>query len=590
LYAIIPAALATALGACGEQRSTSAPAAPQAATSAAASGPAAPSANAAPNPSSASAASSSKADAGPPPYDGPYAGATVLQAPVYSEMEPPASEAKEGKRSGERSVRLGYLRRGGKAPVIPEPHKKSNCTEGWYELVAGGFVCGRYVTLDLNHPRFRLARTPDLQASLPYTYGVNNAHGTPLYRQVPSREERTKIEPWLTSVHKKPDGTSAPPQVSIAGQRPRRGRNQEPGDDDNPSSSPAPAATPSSSTAAPAASDAAPQIGESAGDAQAQAQDRPWYMRDPDAGTPPQVTLDELKGEEGGLLARRMVKGFYLSLDRSFGSNGSMWWKTNDGLIAPADRIWVAKPLTEFHGVWLGQETGTFITHAGGTSHKIDKLPIAFITSRTPHKWLMADSKKHASSGGALDRFATVALTGETVTINGTEFWETDEGWWVRSIDGTKAEPGPAPEKLGADEKWIDVNLTRQTLVAFVGDKPVFATIVSSGRAGHETPPGSFRIREKHIASTMDGDADTATDGPYSIEDVPYIEYFNAGYALHGAFWHTEFGHVKSHGCVNLAPWDAKAVFVWTDPQLPEGWHGVNATKEHPGTRVVLHE
>jgi hypothetical protein len=201
----------------------------------------------------------------------------------------------------------------------------------------------------------------------------------------------------------------------------------------------------------------------------------------------------------------------------------------------------------------------------------------------------MGATKKKVARGGALHRQTILQLTGEVATVDGVEYWETDEGWWMRSSDGTKTDPGPAPEKLGASEKWIDVNLKRQTLVAFEGDKAVFATIVSSGRQGHETPPGSFRIKEKHIASTMDGDADTVSDGPYSIQDVPYIEYFNAGYALHGAFWHDGFGNVKSHGCVNLAPWDSKALFGWTEPQLPEGWHGVSATKDKPGTRVVLH-
>ena len=82
----------------------------------------------------------------------------------------------------------------------------------------------------------------------------------------------------------------------------------------------------------------------------------------------------------------------------------------------------------------------------------------------------------------------------------------------MRSIDATKTEPGPAPVSLNEHEKWIDVNLKRQTLVAFEGATPVFATVFSSGRNEHETPDGSFRIREKHIAATMD--ADTAADGP----------------------------------------------------------------------------
>ena len=102
------------------------------------------------------------------------------------------------------------------------------------------------------------------------------------------------------------------------------------------------------------------------------------------------------------------------------------------------------------------------------------------------------------------------------------------------------------------------------------------------------THSGEFRIREKHIAATMDGDV--ASDGPYSIEDVPWIMYFNGSVALHGAFWHSNFGHVQSHGCVNLAPLDAKTLFGWTEPQLPQGWHGVFATPERPGTRVVVRD
>jgi hypothetical protein len=66
--------------------------------------------------------------------------------------------------------------------------------------------------------------------------------------------------------------------------------------------------------------------------------------------------------------------------------------------------------------------------------------------------------------------------------------------------------------------------------------------------------------------------------------------YFEGSYALHGAFWHNNFGHEQSHGCVNLAPLDAKRLFFWTEPLLPQGWHGAIAPKERPGTRVVVHE
>ncbi len=489
-------------------------------------------------------------DAGP--YEGPWVGATVMQALISSDMAFP-SDKTDGKEP--HAVRLGTLRYGEKAPVLPEPHKKANCPEGWYELLAGGFVCGKYVTLDMDHPRFKLVKPPDLVGALPYTYGVNVANGTPLYRQVPSREERIKLEPWLV--------------------RPKKAKS----DDDNPYGTASTTAT---------VDGGAPDIGEGAG--ASDKGDVPWWQRDNDAGGPPVMNLEDLQ-ESDGPIARRMVKGFFLSLDHQFGSGGSMWWKTMSGLVAPADRIFVSKPVTEFHGLWLGKDGATFATK-NNPSRRIDKLPVGFVLWGRAHKWSFDASRKHPTQmEGPLDRFQAVGLTGEIASASDGEYWETDEGWWLKASDGTKTEPGPPPDKLGDHEKWIDVNQHRQTLVAFEGPTPVYVTLFSSGRNEHETVTGSFHIREKLIASTMDGDADTAVDGaPYSIEDVPYIQYFNGGYALHGAFWHAEFGRVKSHGCVNLAPWDAKGIFGWTDPQLPEGWHSVVATKDHPGTRVVVHE
>ncbi len=462
-----------------------------------------------------------------------------------------------GDRKGDKeskSVLLGYLRYGEKAPVLAEPHKKPNCPEGWYELVSGGFVCGKLVTLDMNHPRFRMAKGPDLDASLPYIYGANVANGTPLYRQLPSREERKLGEPWLFKPRKaKTDDDSAP--------------------------------IPTASGAAPSV-DASPVVAAN-DDPDA---DVPWWEKDLTDGGPPPVTLEDLQ-ESGGPISRRMVKGFFLSLDHDFVANGARWWKTVSGLSAPADRILVAKPLTEFHGVWLGQDAATFATKDGNPI-RIDKLPVAFVLHGSK-RWTLTEDRKHVSfADGAPNRFEALGLTGEVSRVAGIEYWETDQGFWLRSIDATRTEPGPAPDKLGDKEKWIDVNLHRQTLVAFEGTTPVFATIFSSGRNEHETSPGSFRIKAKHISATMDGDpdADLSSDGPYSIEDVPYIQYFNAGYALHGAFWHASFGAVKSHGCVNLAPWDARSLFSWTEPALPEGWHAVFATKDSPGTRVIVHE
>ena len=187
-------------------------------------------------------------------------------------------------------------------------------------------------------------------------------------------------------------------------------------------------------------------------------------------------------------------------------------------------------------------------------------------------------------------------MTGKEFTIAGKDYVESAEGFWIRKRHVRITNPGPPPADLGPKERWIDVNLSTETLVAFRGTRPVYATLVSTGKSSkdkekdHRTPSGEYRIREKHLTTTMDGDGTAAGDLPYSIEDVPYVMYYYRAYALHGAFWHKNYGVEMSHGCVNLSPLDAKHLFFFTEPHLPPGWHGVWASETRPGTRVVIHE
>jgi hypothetical protein len=524
--------------------------------------------------------------------EGPMIIGLFRQTPIMSDMEWPVREDVRHEIRDRGAIRIGYLRQGGAVPVVPEGHPKANCPDGWYELISGGFVCGRYATLDPNHPRVRLApHPPYLDQPLPYQYGYNVTNGTPLYKTAPSREDRLKFEPWL-----KP--------------RAPRTRPLPPADEPTPyvtadlDGGVTPTAIALSAGGVAAGTPADPLSAFDPWDSGV-----PWYLRDFDGGKP-QVTLDELK-EDGGPISRRMVKGFYLALDKEIetGPNKSLrWWRTTGGLITPFDRIFVARPLTDFHGVWLGQEppqadldaadagpldAGSYVT-SPRPSHKTD-FPVAFILWAHAHKYALSEDHKRAASSEGVRRFTVVHLTGEEAVVAGMHYAETDEGWWMRTNEGTVAKTTLPPKDLRPGEKWIDVNLSTQTLVAFEGDKPVYATLVSTGKMNddekekdHRTKPGIFRIREKHIAATMDGDV--ASDGPYSIEDVPWIMYFNGSIALHGAFWHSNFGHVQSHGCVNLSPIDAKALFGWTDPPLPSGWHGVMATDDRPGTRVIVHD
>ncbi len=91
-------------------------------------------------------------------------------------------------------------------------------------------------------------------------------------------------------------------------------------------------------------------------------------------------------------------------------------------------------------------------------------------------------------------------------------------------------------------------------------------------------------IYQKHVSSTMDGDEDQADS--YALRDVPFVQYFHKGYALHGTYWHDEFGKIRSHGCVNLSPIDSAWLFEWTDPSVPPDWHGV--VNKDRGTVVLV--
>lgn len=502
----------------------------------------------------ASAVASAAASAAPAvekPYTGPLLGALMHSTPVFPKPE-------FSKRQ------LGYIRLGGKVPVESGMIKDTGgkCSAGWYKLVDGGYVCGRYATLDLKSPQIRLGITPPaIDDILPYKYAHNSAHGTPLYRSVPSREDMLKYEPYLEAAKK-------------AKRKAEKEKEREKADDSADDAQTDTAAEKPDSLAK------ADSLGLLDADAGAPPEEeKPWWQQTAEKGKPIKVKLDDLSQDADGTLAKRMVKGFFVAVDKTFAWNNRAWYKTTSGLVAPADRMYLVKGST-----------------TQGADFAEGVKQIGFVLVKSASKLEYDADQKSMKVVGSLPKFSSIGLTGATMEHKGTLYRQTTEGWWMKGSDGTYTDPGPRPADLAPGEKWIDVNLTRKTLVALEGDRPVFAALVSPGKRSknkekdHATVQGTFRIREKHIAVTMDGDGKAASDLPYSIEDVPYVQYFEGSYALHAAFWHNNFGHEMSHGCVNLAPLDAKKVFYWTEPHLPRGWHAVWSTPEHRGTIVVVHE
>ena len=114
---------------------------------------------------------------------------------------------------------------------------------------------------------------------------------------------------------------------------------------------------------------------------------------------------------------------------------------------------------------------------------------------------------------------------------------------------------------------WIEIDLSEQHLFAWEGNERVFRTIISSGKATTPTYPGVFNIQRKYPLDRMRG-------ADYDLADVPHVLYYDRGYALHGAYWHDNFGTPMSHGCINLPIDNAKWLFDWTEI----------------GTDIVIHE
>ena len=138
-------------------------------------------------------------------------------------------------------------------------------------------------------------------------------------------------------------------------------------------------------------------------------------------------------------------------------------------------------------------------------------------------------------------------------------------------------------------EKWIDVDLSEQRVVAYEGGQAVRAFIVSTGLPATPTVQGQFRIRMKVRSQTMAGGS--AQYGYYNLPNVEWVQYFYADYAFHGTYWHNNFGQPMSHGCVNMTNDDARWLFEWAGPT----WQAAGPVWQKPtdpslGTLVVVHE
>ena len=426
-----------------------------------------------------------------------------------------------------------------------KPLAKGGCERGWYAVLPRGYVClDAGTTLDKDHPllRAKRGRTGIFARGAPFAWGQSRE--APSYRRIPTEAEQRRFEPGLERHLER-----SAELESVRGKPPAFLRDH-------------------------ALS--------------------PWFSLHP----------PENQRARHALIPTRST----VAWTDEFFAEGRNWVLTTELLVVPKDKLIPQVPST-FRGIELA------------SGRRRSRLPLAFIRGDDRPKYRLIEDRpgpalipvslsstedrfqedpaaggRFEPTGASWPRLLSVELTGRARRQRNLRYLETREsGLWIREEDATVIQPRrPEGFELAENEKWIDVSIFRGTLVAYEGNTPVFATLISPGLRGYArqdgkptkntTPTGTFRIEWKHLSTTMSPNPETMS---YYLSEVPYTQFFHMPFALHAAYWHDRFGEPKSGGCINLSPDDARWLFHWTTPVLPEGWHAVRSGDDRgPGTWV----
>ena len=283
----------------------------------------------------------------------------------------------------------------------------------------------------------------------------------------------------------------------------------------------------------------------------------PFLYAKADRGAPLLSALptDATASEPPPSLIARALNGTYL-LALAGPRRGGSYYETRLGRFISARQV-RPFPTVPMHGERLGRRV---------------HLPLAF--TYRPSRIYCLDRVEDAPCGGA-EKHARFVVHGELERA-GQRLVQIDDRLAVPRADVRIATRIDRPAGVKQGERWIHIDLAEQTLVAYEDARPVYATLISSGKPGHDTPDGLYQVRRKFVLKEMDGNDE---DGPYSVQEVPWTMYFHGNYAVHGAYWHDVFGQTRSHGCVNVPPVDARWLYFWSKPALPEGWTAVLDTR-----------
>ncbi len=440
-------------------------------------------------------------------------------------------------RPSSKGQEIGELAVGDSVARAAEPIvKREACPNGYYPVRPRGFVClDDKTSLDAGP----LVRAPNLERALPYRYG-RTISPTPIYSHIPSVEEQGESEPNLEKhLAKSSKGENDP---------------LKPGAND----------VPLDERSVPTGPPVVSKSGEGVGDDGKRT--RASFFAFGEDVPPPQIL-----GNLGApVVVSTLKKGSAVAISSTFLADGPAgprrFGVLPDGTFLPVDRLEPALGTT-FHGVDL----------------KDQGLPIAFVLRHEVCPYAIANGKAKRLEDDEVERRSVIHLTNKFRAIDSVRYEEAEDGNFYRDKDIIKiVKRSKFPDFVKGDTKWIDVSLALQTMTLYEGRKPIYATLVSSGQdvlgdpaTSAATVQGTFKIERKSLSSPVDS---KESHDAFDVPSAPYAIEFAPGVSLRSVFWADNAGEARSYHDVALSPIDAKRVFAWAGPEVPQGFRSIVPT------------
>jgi lipoprotein-anchoring transpeptidase ErfK/SrfK len=260
-------------------------------------------------------------------------------------------------------------------------------------------------------------------------------------------------------------------------------------------------------------------------------------------------------------------------------------------VVMPITRITIGDAIPEYNRIWY-EMNGAGYMHSGNvqpvdirTNPIIHEIPeagaLAEIT--VPFTDAVWDCHRPENKAYRLYYGTTHWISGIAKDYKGN-FWYSfpDDKWGFTYYANpthfhfvTQSEQSPISANVDADDKRLEVNLSKQVVIAYEQEKPVFMARTATGArfsdGDFSTPTGKYMTNRKRPSRHMAA-GDPAAPSSYDLPGVPWISYLTKmGISFHGTYWHNDFGKPRSHGCLNLSIPAARWIYRWSLPSVPAG-------------------